>query len=84
MTGLGWGEAAQGYKGRMPYTPGVLQCFQVRASRKNLCKKGMTPKPKGNALLQENEVYFRNKQKETTITLGFTHTFSGKEYVAVE
>lgn len=84
MTGLGWGEAAQGYKGRMPYTPGVLQCVQVLASRKNLCKKKMTPKPRGNALLQENEVYFRNKQKETTITLGFAHTLSGKEFKAVE
>lgn len=84
MTGLGRGEAARGYKGRMPYTPGVLQCVQVRASRKNLCKKKMTPKPKGKALPQENEVYFRNKQKETTITLGFTHTLSGKEYMAAE
>lgn len=44
----------------------------------------MTPKPKGKALLQENEVYFRNKQKETTITLGFAHNLSWKKYMAVE
>lgn len=54
-------------------------CFQ-----EEFVQEKMTPKPRGNTLLQENEIYFRNKQKETTITLGFTHTLSGKEFKAVE
>lgn len=69
MTGLDWGEAVQSYKGKMPYTPGITQYFQVCASRKNFYKKRMTLKPKGNTLFQEKEAHFRYKSKATTITL---------------
>lgn len=70
MTGLDRGEAVQSYKGKTPYTPSITQYFQVCASRKNLYKKRMTLKPKGNPLFQENEAHFRYKSKATTMTLG--------------
>lgn len=69
MTSLDWGEAVQTYKGKISHTPGNTQYFQVCVSRKNLNKKRVTLKPKGNTLFQENEVHFRDKSKATITTL---------------